>query len=133
MRQIGTLPKGVDPKVFADYLLTLGMKPRRRAARGLDLWIYNEDHVARASDELQGYLSGPDDPRFRNAVEAAEAIRRQEQQLDQQFRKNYREVSDLWAYPGLRRRPLTVALVAVCLIVFLLCRIAEQSVRSTRH
>ncbi len=40
--------------------------------------------------------------------------------VDKEFRKNYREVSDLWAYPGLRRRPLTMALVAVCIVVFLL-------------
>ncbi len=28
VRQLGTLPKEIDPKVFADYLLTLGMKTR---------------------------------------------------------------------------------------------------------
>ena len=28
LRQLGTLPKERDPKVFADYLLTLGMKTR---------------------------------------------------------------------------------------------------------
>jgi GlpG protein len=121
LRQLGTLPKDVDPRVFADYLLTLGMKSRvDEQPEGWNLWIYNEDHLERARAELRGYLSGPEDPRFLAAVEAAKAIRRQEQQLDQQFRKNYRDVSDLWAYPGLRRRPLTVALVAVCLIVFLM-------------
>ena len=29
MRQIGTLPKSLDPKVFADYLLGLGIKTAR--------------------------------------------------------------------------------------------------------
>ena len=130
MRQIGTLPKTLDPKVFADYLLTLGIKTRiDEQPEGWCLWIYNEDHVERARDELQSYLSRPEDPRYRDAVEAAQAIRRQEQQLDKQFRKNYREVSDLWAYPGLRRRPLTLALVAVSLVVFLLLRIAELCFR----
>ena len=119
MRQVGTLPKGIDHKVFADYLLTLGIKTRvDERPEGALLWIYNEDDVARASAELQGYLSRPDDPRFQRAVDAAEAIRRQEKDRDKQFRKNYREVSDLWAYPGLRRRPLTMALMAVCVVVF---------------
>jgi GlpG protein len=121
LRQFGILPKHLDPKVFADYLLTLGMKSRvDEQPDGWSLWIYNEDHLERARDELRGYLSRPEDPCYRDAVEAAKAIRRQEQQLNQQFRKNYQEVSELWAYPGLRRRPLTFALVAICLFVFLL-------------
>ncbi|MFI5461140.1 MAG: rhomboid family intramembrane serine protease [Isosphaerales bacterium] len=121
MRQIGTLPKTLDHKVFTDYLLTLGIKSRiDEQPEGWSLWIYNEDHVEQARVQLQNYLSRPDDPLYRDAVEAALAIRRQEQQLDQQFRKNYREVTDLWAYPGLRRRPLILALVAVSLVVFVL-------------
>ncbi len=120
MRQIGTLPKAIDAKVFADYLLTLGMKSRLdEQPDGWNLWIYNEDQVERAIGELQSFLSRPEDPRYREAVEAALAIRRQEEQLDRQFRKNFREASDLWAYPGIRRRPLTFALVAVCIVVFL--------------
>ena len=62
----------------------------------------------------------PADPRYQQAVDAAAAIRRREQERDKEFRKNYREVSDLWAYPGLRRRPLTLTLVAICVVVFLL-------------
>jgi GlpG protein len=121
LRQIGTLPKGNDPKVFADYLLTLGIKTRiDEQSDGWLLWIYDEDRIPQARDELQGYLTRPDDARYQSAVDAALAIRRQQQELDKQFRKNYREVSDLWAYPGLRRRPLTLALVALCIVVFLL-------------
>jgi len=127
LRQIGTLPKVLDHKVFTDYLLTLGIKSRvDEQPAGWSLWIYNEDHVERASDELRGFLSRPDDPRYRDAVEAALAIRRQQEQLDKQFRKNYREVSDLWAYPGFRRRPLTFALVAACVVVFLLQQSRER-------
>jgi GlpG protein len=113
------MPKTLDVKVFADYLLTLGMKTRLdEQGESWNVWIYNEDHLDRARSELQSYLTRPEDPRYRAAVEAAETIRRQEHQLDKQFRKNYREVADLWAYPGVRRRPLTVALVVACLIVF---------------
>jgi GlpG protein len=123
LRQVGTLPKGIDTKVFADYLLTIGIKTRvDERPEGSLLWIYSEDHIARASEELQGYLSRPDDPRYQKAVDAAEAIRRREQERDKEFRKNYREVSDLWAHPGLRRRPLTIALVSICVAVFLLAR-----------
>jgi GlpG protein len=119
LRQVGTLPKGIDTKIFADYLLTLGIKTRvDERPEGALLWIYNEDDVARASAELQGYLSRPDDPRYQKAVDAAEAIRRREHERDKEYRKNYREVSDLWAQPGLRRRPLTMILIATCVFVF---------------
>jgi GlpG protein len=121
LRQIGTLPKGLAPKVFADYLLALQIKARiDERPEGSDVWIYNEDQVARAREELQVYLSQPDDPRFRSAVPAAQAVRRQQKQLDKQFRKNFREVTDLWAAPGFRRRPLTATLLAICVIVFVL-------------
>jgi GlpG protein len=89
-------------------------------ADGWTVWIYNEDHVPRARDELQAFLNCPDDPRYGTAAGAAEEIRRKQRELDQQFRKNYREVSDQWSYPGLRRRPLTVILAAICVAVFLL-------------
>ena len=121
MRQIGTLPKSLDPKLFADYLLGLGIKTRVDSQpEGWQLWIYNEDHFTRARDELQSYVSAPDSPRYRDAQQAAEAVRRKQEQIDRQFRKNDRQVADLWAYPGFRRRPLTMTLVAVCVIVFLL-------------
>ncbi len=119
MRQIGTLPRGIDSKVFADYLLTLGINSRvDERPEGWLLWIYNEDHVGRASQELEGYRTHPDDPRYRQAVAAAAAIRRREQDREKEFRKNNRQVSDLWAYPGLGRRPLTMILIAICIVVF---------------
>jgi GlpG protein len=133
LRQIGSLPKSLDPKVFTDYLLTLGMKSRiNEQSEGWDLWIYNEDHITRAREELQGYISRPDDPRYHDATPTAQAIRRNEQQLDKQFRKNYREVTDLWAAPGLRRRPLTVALLAISVLVFILQNSPKRPVLQDR-
>jgi GlpG protein len=121
LRQIGTLPKSLDPKVFADYLLGLGIKTRvDDQPEGWHLWIYNEDHFTRARDELQSYVSAPDSPQYRDAGQAAQAVRRKQEQIDRQFRKHDRRVADLWAYPGFRRRPLTMALVAICVVVFLL-------------
>jgi GlpG protein len=121
LRQLGILPKELDPKVFADYLLTVGMKIRvDERPDGWALWIYNEDHLTRAREELNGYLSAPDDPRYRSAVDSAKSIRREEKHLDQKFRKNFREAADIWGYPSLRRRPVTVLLGAICVLVFFL-------------
>jgi GlpG protein len=121
LRQIGTLPKGVDPKVFADYLLTLGIKTRvDERPDGWHLWIYNEDHIGKAGEELRGFLTRPDDPRFQKAVDAAEAIRRRERDRDREYQKNFRDASDLWGYPSLHRRPLTLILVGICVVVFIM-------------
>jgi GlpG protein len=121
VRQLGTLPKELDPKVFADYLLTLGMRTRvDERPDGWSLWIYNEDHLPRAREELTGYLSAPDDPRYHSAVDSAKTIRREEKQLDHKFRKNFREAADIWGYPTVRRRPVTVLLSVVCVAVFFL-------------
>jgi GlpG protein len=130
LRQIGTAPKRLDVTVLADYLLTLGMKTRvDEEADGWTVWIYNEDHFPRAREELQAFLNRPDDPRYQKAADEAEEIRRKQRDLDQQFRKNYREVSDLWSYPGLRRRPLTVILAAICVVVFLLQETPSRGAR----
>jgi rhomboid protease GlpG len=133
LRQLGTLPKELDPKVFADHLLTLGMKTRiNERPDGWIVWIYNEDHLERAREELRGYLGAPDDPRYRSAVDSAKTIRRQEQQLDQKFRKNFREAADIWGYPGVHRRPVTVALALVCLVVFFLYETKNNRARVER-
>jgi GlpG protein len=127
VRQIGTLPCNLDHRVFGDHLLTLGMKARfDEQPEGWVVWIYNEDHTEKARSELETYLSDPDDPRFRNSVLTAQEIRRKEQKLDREYRKNFREVTHDWAGPRIRNRPLTLALVAASLIVFLL---GESSLR----
>ena len=132
VRQIGTLPKGRDPQVFSDYLLTLGIKTRvDEQPESWNLWVYNEDQVPRASDELRNFLSRPEDPLYRESNQAAQAIRRQEQVLDKQFRKNFREVSDLWASPDLSPPPFDRRLVSICLVVFLFQHSAER--RQVEH
>jgi rhomboid protease GlpG len=121
VRQIGTLPSNHDPRVFGDYLLSNGIKSRfDERPEGWLVWIHNEDQVRRASEELQAYLERPDDPRFVHAAPAAEAARKQETKLDREYRKNYREVTDLWSGLRIRRRPLTMALVSVSIAVYVL-------------
>lgn len=121
MRQIGTLPKNLDARVFADHLLALGMKTRvDDAPDGWHVWIYNEDHLQKARDELDGYLRQPDDPRYRSAVQAADAIRRNEKALEKKFQKNNRDSADVWGYPTFQKRPLSTLLLAACVVIFIL-------------
>lgn len=119
MRQIGTLPATDDPRVFADYLLSQGVTTRIIESKaGWDVWVHNEDLVSRGRDELAAYVANPSDPRFHSARSAAEEVRRESARRDRQFRKNFRPMSGSWDRPHLRRRPLTSALVAVCVALF---------------
>lgn len=121
MRQIGTLPRDLDPRAFADYLLSLGVKSRiDDHPEGWHVWIYNEDHVPKAREELAGYVRQPNDPRYRASAQAAEAIRRDEKQREKTFRKNYRDSSDVWGDPTFRKRPLSTLLLVACAIIFIL-------------
>ncbi|WP_165226592.1 rhomboid family intramembrane serine protease [Aquisphaera insulae] len=127
MRQIGTLPKHLDAKVIEDYLLSRGIKTRfDRTADGWAVWVINEDHVARGRQELDDYIGRPDDPRFTESLQVASAIRSREAKLDRQYRKNYREVADGWGGLQASRRPVTVGLVAVSIVVFLLLQSAPR-------
>ena len=129
MRQIGTLPANFDPQVFGDHLVALGMQARfDQLPEGWLVWIYDEDQVPRARDELEVYLSRPDDPRFGQASRRADDLRRQQEKLDRKYRKNFREVSQQWTGLLVRQRPLTLALVAIAVVVFVL----EQSPRGGR-
>ena len=121
MRQIGTLPKDLDPKALADYLLAMGMKTRiDDSPDGWHVWIYSEDHIQQARDEFESYLRQPDDPRYRSAISTAEAIRRNEKERQKEFQKNFRDSADVWGYPSFRRRPLSTILLAACVVIFIL-------------
>ena len=121
MRQIGTLPRNLDPQVFGDYLLSLGMKSRiDERPEGWVVWIHDEDQIVRAREELKAFLDRPDDPRYAQAAGLADAARRKEAQLNREYRKNYREVTDLWSGLQVRRRPLTSLLVGISVGVYIL-------------
>ncbi|WP_165251731.1 rhomboid family intramembrane serine protease [Paludisphaera soli] len=122
MRQIGELPKDLDPAVLEDHLLGLGVKSRfdRRPDGGWAVWIIDEDHVPRCREELAGYLAAPGDPKFRANAQAAREARKRQAKLDREFRKNDRDAGELWTAPTFRRRPVTAVLVAIAVVVFLL-------------
>jgi GlpG protein len=121
LRQIGTLPRTLDPRAFGDHLLAQGMKARfDEQPDGWLVWIYNEDHLDRARAELQAYLDRPADPRYAASARSAQEVRTREKRLDRQYQKNFREVTDQWSGLRFRRRPLTILLVGAAILVFLL-------------
>ena len=100
---------------------------RRRRSRRLDRLDYHEDHFTRTREELQAYLNGPDDPllskrrgsRRGNPPPAA----RTRPAVSEELSRGLRPVELSWT----ARRPLTMVLVATCVVVFLLQRSASAS------
>lgn len=121
LRQIGTIPRSVDPQVLTDHLLSQGITTRvDDRPEGWILWVHDEDKVSTAREELDHYLKDPSSTRYLTAGQAARARRKEAERLDRQFRKNYRDLSGSWDRPNLRRRPLTTALIAISIGVFVL-------------
>ncbi len=121
MRQIGTLSEEDAARILADHLLTLGVTTQlRKENAGWGVWVLDEDRIPKALAELEAFRGDPTNARFQAAPRTAETIRRDADRRDQEFRKNFRNVSDAWSGPQLRRRPLTFALIVASAAVFLL-------------
>jgi GlpG protein len=121
LRQIGTLEEETVARLFADHLLTMGVRTQlRKEPAGWGVWVLEEDRIPGAVQELDAFRANPEDARFRTASRTADAIRRDSERRDQEYRKNFRFVSDTWSGPQIRRRPLTFGLIVACFIVYLL-------------
>jgi GlpG protein len=127
LRQLGTLPDESQARSLADHLLALGITTRLDSGQaGWTLWIHNEDRLAQARQELDAFRANPGDPRYQHAVHAARAVLREQAELERRFQKNNRSMSGQWDRLNLRRRPLTIALVAICVVVYLVMESSDE-------
>lgn len=118
MRQAGTLSNREQAKQFADYLLTQGISARVDAAADqFAIWIRDEDRVAQAREELERFVADPRNPRYVRSAATAQTLRKQQAQEEVQHRKNYIEIRDRWDTLPVGRRPLTMLLIAACVVV----------------
>jgi GlpG protein len=126
LRQIGSLPGERDARRLADHLLTLGVSTQLRPETdGWGVWVLDENRLPLARQEFDDYRIRPDDPRFQSAAGKAEALRRESMKVESRYRKNVRYMSDTWGRTPFRRRPLTVLLVGLCVIVYMLQNLPE--------
>ncbi|HCO23897.1 MAG TPA: rhomboid family intramembrane serine protease, partial [Gimesia maris] len=76
MRKIGSLPSGQQAKLFEDYLLTTGVEIKvEQSVDQWSIWVYDEDQIEHAKQELQEFSANPDAEKFQGATRKAEAIR----------------------------------------------------------
>lgn len=82
MRHIGTLSDAAQAQTFVDYILVRGVKAAaERDDDGWAVWVYDEDSVPLARQELEEFQRNPAEPRFVEAGRQA-AEMRQEHERD---------------------------------------------------
>lgn len=127
MRQIGTLPDEQSARHFEDYLLTLGIQANvERSGDGWSVWVYDEDALAKAKDELTAFAANPQGPAYAKAKQAAAELR--EQQVKKAFaaRRNTVDVRERWRRPMTSRCPVTIALMMASISVAVGSNLGEK-------
>lgn len=121
MRFIGHLFDETQARRFAAYLLVQGVTVRaEQEPDGWALWVRDEDQVSVAREALDAFRAAPTDVRY-SAAES-EALARQRELLAKQRQAllNQVDMKRRWTSAATGPRPLTVALAALSVLVFLL-------------
>ncbi|MCH7686733.1 MAG: rhomboid family intramembrane serine protease [Planctomycetes bacterium] len=127
MRQIGTLSSEQQAGIFEDYLLTRGIKSTiDETGEGWVVWIYSEDQIEQAREELNTYLANADDPIYHEVAQTARVVRKETEKLNKQARKQVVNVRERWNRPAAARSPLTIAMIAVSVLVAYLTMLGEE-------
>jgi GlpG protein len=128
MRQAGVIPTEAEARRFVDYLLTQQIEAKTDpSADGWAIWIYDESQLALGKDELQQFLSNPQDVKYSDAAKKADALRRDSQAKDRQAARNIVEMRHRWASPGMRGpRLLTFSLMAACVFVGFVTKLGKD-------
>jgi GlpG protein len=117
MRQLVTLPSADVAQKLADHLLTLRIDTKlEKQPDGWAIWVRDEDHVAKARQELEEFTHNPNDPRYAAASSEASAIRRQKASADSAYHRRqerfYRRMGAVGNAGG-----FTVALIVVSAVI----------------
>ena len=131
MRKLGTLSvaEGIDR--FRDYLFIHGIETRiERQGTEYVIWVLNEDQIPQARAELQLFQQNPDDPRFREAVSAAQTLR--EKKLNEEIAAQRQRIDVRKRWLGHQRRvPVTAFLVMLSVWVAVVTHLgSDENTRS---
>lgn len=118
MREIGRVADRQQAELFEKFLLTLGIKAALdEEPGGWVVWIYDEDHVDRAREELERFRSNSDAAVYRDAALAADKLRKAERQRDAVARKNMVDVRQRWSRPARQACPVTYLMIWTSVVV----------------
>lgn len=121
MRRIGFIDGSSEAERFCDFLISQQIharaEPDGEGAARYAIWVNEEQRVPEAREALQLYLAEPNNKRF-EASKKAKEVRAQEAAENRRRLQNIKKVRH--ASTGALaagRTPLTVAAIAVCVIV----------------
>ncbi len=118
MRAIGTIANDHDAQRFVNHLLASGIVSQADPRPdGFCIWVRDEDKVEPARHELSAFLQDPTSQRYEHAAESAALVRRREAEAEKLYRRNVRDMRTLWSRPNPKGCPLTIGLIAACLLV----------------
>ncbi len=117
MRQVGTLPDEQEAAQFIDYLFTLDIDAQAdQAADGWAIWVRDENLLEPAQEKLAEFLKNPQAEQFR-AARQADALRVEKRKKAQRVQKQQVQMRQHWNRPASQRRPITMALIFISVIV----------------
>ncbi|MDZ4817526.1 MAG: rhomboid family intramembrane serine protease [Planctomycetota bacterium] len=126
MRQAGTIADQTQAFRLADYLFTKGIitKVEPEGDR-FAVWIRDEEHVDEAKAELTKFLADPDNPVYRSATTTAREKRQVLEKQQQRASRNVIDMRQRWRPVALRMAPVTIALLAISVLVALATRFGD--------
>ncbi|MDB5351070.1 MAG: putative rane protein [Planctomycetota bacterium] len=121
MRQVATIPGERLAKRLADHLTSLGIATRvDSSAAGWIVWIYREEKLDLARQEVQTFLANSDDPKYDAVSKSADAVRREAAKKENLHRRNSISLSGRLNTPSVARCPITYLLMVVSVGVAIL-------------
>lgn len=136
MRRIGFIDGSSDAQRFCDYLISQQIEataePERDGAQRFAIWVKDEQALDEARAALELYQTSPSDSRF-EASKKAKEIRAQQAAENRKRLKNLQKMPRSNPNPlAGGRTPLTVAAIAVCVLVGILSGFGNPTIRVDR-
>ncbi len=120
MRQLTSISGKSAAEAFVAYLVTQDIsthvEPATTESDKWDIWIRDEDKTEMAREAHQDFLQSPNDPKFKQAVDQARTILKEQKQKSIERRK-YIQNPVTRVSPNLtsgRLPPLTLTLILIC-------------------
>ncbi len=122
MRQLATLPSADTARTFADYLLTLKIDSRlEQEPDGWSIWVFDEDQLPRARQELEEFTRNPSDARYQAVSQTANNLRQRQLQEDRAYQRRQERFDRRMSGP-IESQRWTIGIIVVCVLVSLVSR-----------
>jgi GlpG protein len=128
MRLLASTPGEDAANRFGDYLTAIGIGHHLEQgdSGAWMIWIEHDDDLDRAKAEWNQFHLNPTHERYTSAGGIARKQRAQQQRDAEKRRKNYVDVRTSWAKQSWTIPPVTLTLIALCLIAALLTMLGQR-------